>query len=79
MEQRREAKRAAFATFVSGCAAMAFAQLVAYPFDVVKKKMQALAPAVPAYMLPSNVQQGATMRDVFAQVLAAEGVSGTIS
>lgn len=62
-------KRSAWETFVDGCLAGAFAQTFSYPFDTIRKKLQ-------AQMKSGKTPQYAGMLDCFAKTIKKDGVLG---
>jgi len=67
-------KMTAFENFLNGCLAAAFAQTFSFPFDTVRKKMQAASKAVTADMKPDIEFNG--MIDAFVQTVRKNGILG---
>lgn len=60
--------------FINGCVAGAVAQTVSFPFDTIRKKMQAQSLTVPLTMRPDVEFKG--MVDCFVQTVNSNGVIG---
>jgi solute carrier family 25 protein 43 len=67
-------KMTAFENFINGCASAAFAQTFSFPFDTIRKKMQAASKAVTADMKPDIEFNG--MIDAFVQTVRKYGIFG---
>jgi solute carrier family 25 protein 43 len=61
-------------SFVNGCLAACFAQTFSFPFDTIRKKMQAQSKVVPADMKPDVEFHGVI--DAFRQTVKKNGILG---
>jgi len=64
----------ALENFINGCLAASFAQTFSFPFDTIRKKMQAASKAVSADMKPDVEFNG--MVDAFIQTIKKHGILG---
>jgi len=67
-------KMTALDNFINGCLAAAFAQTFSFPFDTIRKKLQAQSKTVSAEMRPDVEFNG--MFDAFRQTIKKNGVLG---
>jgi len=64
----------AWQNFINGCLAASFAQTFSFPFDTIRKKLQAQSKTVPADMKPDVEFNG--MIDAFRQTIKKNGILG---
>jgi len=67
-------KMTALENFINGCLAAAFAQTFSFPFDTIRKKLQAASKTVSADMKPDVEFSG--MTDAFVQTVRKYGILG---
>jgi len=67
-------KMTALENFINGCLAASFAQTFSFPFDTIRKKLQAQSKTVSQVMRPDVEFNG--MTDAFVQTIKKHGIMG---